>query len=186
MKHDFWQPRVGSLLNSKITQVFVQMYIVGSSECSTKPLSNKNTTCISTDSLHMLPEILTRISYNIPGLTFFQGLPAFKLKARLGYLIFIVCARGLHSYFVEDNLESKEYSEKWIVWFLNFWLTKFLLGWGVSGHVFQQTVSIPLGTDTLTVNCTSLLVDLILYSYEAEFIQKLIKEGNKYLSKQFN
>ena len=42
------------------------------------------------------------------------------------------------------------------------------------GRVFQQTVGIPMGT-----NCAPLLVDLFLYSYEADFIQGLLKKNKK-------
>ena len=48
-------------------------------------------------------------------------------------------------------------------------------------QVFQQTVGIPMGT-----NCAPLLADLFLYSYEAEFIQKLVREKNKTLAVAFN
>jgi hypothetical protein len=41
-------------------------------------------------------------------------------------------------------------------------------------HVFQQSVGIPLGT-----NCAPLLADLFLYSYEAEFVQRLLQDNNK-------
>ena len=37
----------------------------------------------------------------------------------------------------------------------------------------QQTVGIPMGT-----NCASLLADLFLHSYEAEFVQKLLRDNN--------
>ena len=50
------------------------------------------------------------------------------------------------------------------------------------GLVYQQTVGIPMGT-----NCAPLLADLFLYSYEAEFIQNLLKDKNKkHLAKFFN
>ena len=42
------------------------------------------------------------------------------------------------------------------------------------GKVFQQIVGIPRGT-----NCAPLLADLLLYSYEAEFIQSLLSTGKK-------
>jgi hypothetical protein len=45
------------------------------------------------------------------------------------------------------------------------------------GRVFQQTVSIPMGT-----NCAPLLADLFLYSYEADFIQGLLKKNEKKLA----
>ena len=49
------------------------------------------------------------------------------------------------------------------------------------GRVFQQTVGIPMGT-----NCAPLLADLFLYSYEADFIQGLLKKNEKKLSQSFN
>jgi len=42
------------------------------------------------------------------------------------------------------------------------------------GRVFQQTVGIPMCT-----NCAPLLADLFLYSYEADFIQGLLKKKRK-------
>ena len=48
-------------------------------------------------------------------------------------------------------------------------------------QVFQQSVGIPMGT-----NCAPLLADLFLYSYEAEFIQKLLREKKKSLAVTFN
>jgi hypothetical protein len=42
------------------------------------------------------------------------------------------------------------------------------------GRVFQQTVGIPMGT-----NCAPLLADLVLYSYEADFIQGILKKNEK-------
>jgi hypothetical protein len=51
----------------------------------------------------------------------------------------------------------------------------------VGGQVFHQFVGIPMGT-----NCAPLLADLFLYSYEAEFIQKLLHEKKKILAVTFN
>jgi hypothetical protein len=48
-------------------------------------------------------------------------------------------------------------------------------------QVFQQSVGIPMGT-----NCAPLLADLILYSYEAEFVQKLLQDNTKRLALSFN
>ena len=50
-----------------------------------------------------------------------------------------------------------------------------------SGVIFQQVIGIPMGT-----NCAPLLADLFLYSYEAEFIQTLIKSGKQHLAKSFH
>jgi hypothetical protein len=41
-------------------------------------------------------------------------------------------------------------------------------------QVFQQSVGIPMCT-----NCAPLLADLFLYSYEAEFVQKVLQDNNK-------
>jgi hypothetical protein len=49
------------------------------------------------------------------------------------------------------------------------------------GRVFQQTVGIHMGT-----NCAPLLTDLFLYSYEADFIQGLLKKNEKKLAGSFN
>jgi hypothetical protein len=48
------------------------------------------------------------------------------------------------------------------------------------GRVFQQTVGIPTGTNYV------LLVDLFLYSHEADFIQGLLKKNEKKLVRSFN
>jgi hypothetical protein len=47
-------------------------------------------------------------------------------------------------------------------------------------QVFQQCVGIRMGT-----NCAPLLVDVFLYSYEAEFVQKLLRDNNKKLAVSF-
>ena len=49
------------------------------------------------------------------------------------------------------------------------------------GRIFQQTVGIHMST-----NCAPLLSDLFLYSYEADFIQGLLKKNEKKLSRSFN
>ena len=49
------------------------------------------------------------------------------------------------------------------------------------GQLFRQMVAIRMGT-----NCAPLLADLFLYSYENEFLDKLIKEGKRKLARKFN
>ena len=49
------------------------------------------------------------------------------------------------------------------------------------GQLFRQMVGIPMGT-----NCAPLLANLFLYSYENEFLDKLIKEGKRKLARKFN
>ena len=46
---------------------------------------------------------------------------------------------------------------------------------------FQQAVGIPMGT-----NCAPLLADLFLYSYESEFLQKLVKDQKIHEARTFN
>ena len=48
-------------------------------------------------------------------------------------------------------------------------------------RVFQQTIGIPMSK-----NCANLLVDLFLYSYEANVIQGLRKKNEKKLARSFN
>ena len=48
------------------------------------------------------------------------------------------------------------------------------------GQLFRQMVSIPMGT-----HCAPSLTDLFLYSYENEFLDKLIKEGKRKLAGKF-
>ena len=45
------------------------------------------------------------------------------------------------------------------------------------GQLFRQMVGIPKGT-----NCAPLLADLFLYSYENDFLDKVIKEGERKLA----
>ena len=50
-----------------------------------------------------------------------------------------------------------------------------------AGKVLQQIVGIPMGT-----NCATLLADIFLYSYEAEFMLSLLSTGRKQLASRFN
>jgi hypothetical protein len=52
--------------------------------------------------------------------------------------------------------------------YLEFIIDNVFVSFG--GILFQQVVGIPMGT-----NCAPLLADLFLYSYESEFLQKLVK-----------
>jgi hypothetical protein len=47
--------------------------------------------------------------------------------------------------------------------------------------LFEQVVGIPMGT-----NCAPLLADLFLYSYESEFLQKLVKDKKIHEVRTFN
>ena len=49
------------------------------------------------------------------------------------------------------------------------------------GQLFRQVVGIPMG-----INRAPLLADLFLYSYENEFLDKLIKESKRKFARKFN
>ena len=59
---------------------------------------------------------------------------------------------------------------------LEFLIDKIFVFFG--GSVFQQIVGIPMGT-----NCAPLLTGLFIVSYEADFIQGLLKKNEKELSR---
>ena len=48
-------------------------------------------------------------------------------------------------------------------------------------RLFCQMIGIPTGT-----NCTPLLTDLFLYSYENEFLDNMIRGGHRRLARSFN
>ena len=83
-------------------------------------------------------------------------------------------------YFVKEHSDAKnKYTEEDIIKMLEFLVDNIFVVF--AGKVFQQIVGIPMGT-----NCASLLADIFLYSYEAEFIQSLLSAGKKRLASQFN
>jgi hypothetical protein len=83
-------------------------------------------------------------------------------------------------YVVKHHSDSPyKYSEADIKDMLSFLVDNFYVV--IGDQVFQQSVGIPMGT-----NCAPLLADLILYSYEAEFVQKLLQDNNKRLAMSFN
>jgi hypothetical protein len=85
---------------------------------------------------------------------------------------YLVLGRDI-SYFVKHHSDStKKFSEADIFNILEFLIDNTFAMFG--GRVFQQSVGIPLGT-----NCAPLLADLFLYSYEADFIQGLLKKNEK-------
>ena len=62
---------------------------------------------------------------------------------------------------------------------LEFLIDNIFVSFG--GALFQQIAGIPLGT-----NCTPLLADLFLYSYESEFLQYLVKDKKIHEAISFN
>jgi len=80
--------------------------------------------------------------------------------------------------FRSTNSKTK-YTEDDIVNMINFFIDNIFIEFG--GRIFQQTVFILMGT-----NCAPLLADLFLHSYEAEFVQGLLRKGEKKLAQFFN
>ena len=71
------------------------------------------------------------------------------------------------------------YSEEQVISMLEFLIDNIFVSFG--GTLFQQVVGIPMGT-----NCAPLLADLLLYSYESEFLQKLVKDKKIHEARAFN
>jgi len=85
----------------------------------------------------------------------------------------------LNAYFVKDYTNTKtKYTEDDIVNIINFLIDNIFIEFG--GRIFHQTLVIPMGT-----NCAPLLADLCLHSYEAEFVQELLRKGEKKLAQSF-
>jgi hypothetical protein len=118
--------------------------------------------------------------------TLYTTIPHEKLKSRLFFIIdncffnknvkrkysYLVISHQ-KQYFVKYHSDSThKYSEVEITKMLEFLIENIFVV--VGSQVFQQSVGIPMGA-----NCAFLLADLFLYSYEAEFIQKLLHEEKK-------
>ena len=125
--------------------------------------------------------------------TLYTTIPHDKLKSRLASIIrnsfifkngnrrykYLVLGHE-EAYFVKEHADSKnKYSEDDIIKILEFLVDNIFVVF--AGKVFQQIVGIPMGT-----NCAPLLVDIFLYSYEAEFRQSLLSTGRKQLASRFN
>jgi hypothetical protein len=75
--------------------------------------------------------------------------------------------------FVRQHSDSPyKYSEADIKGMLGFLVDNIYVVFG--DQVFQQSADIRMGT-----TCALLLADLILYSYEAKFVQRLLQDNNK-------
>ena len=84
------------------------------------------------------------------------------------------------TYFVRDQSDApQKYSDADVIKMLEYLIDNIFVDFG--GRIFQQTIGIPMG-----INCAPLLADLVLYSYEAEFVQSLLQAGKIHLAQQFN
>ena len=104
---------------------------------------------------------------------------AFKHKNEATQYTHIKVCRN-KSYFTSDPLNGhNKYTANDICKMIEFLVDNIYVRFG--GQLFRQMVGIPMGT-----NCAPLLADLFLYSYENEFLDKLIKEGKRKLARKFN
>ena len=84
------------------------------------------------------------------------------------------------NYFTNDHSDGdNKYIANGICKIIEFLVDNIYIRFG--GQLFQQTVGIPMGP-----NYVSLLADSFPYSYENEFLHKLIKEGKRKLARKFN
>ena len=115
--------------------------------------------------------------------TLYTTLPHDKLKTRLKETIHKAFShRNYSSKFVVSNKIRKGktcYSEEQVISMLEFLIDNIFVSFG--GILFQQVVGIPMGT-----NCAPLLAELFLYSYESEFLQKLVKDKKIHEARAFN
>jgi hypothetical protein len=90
-----------------------------------------------------------------------------------------VISHQKHDFVKYHSDYTHRYSEVETKKMLKFLINNILAVAGV--QVFQKSVGIAMGT-----NCAPFIVDLFLYSYEAEFIQKLLYEKKNSLAVAFN
>ena len=107
----------------------------------------------------------------------------YVLRQICGFLRVLQCPPPITLYYGHNIVESgikhhnqtnRELSHSTIYAICNVHTITYII---LGGHVFQQTV----GT-----SCAPLVADLFLYSYEADFIQRLLKKNEKKLAQSFN
>ena len=100
---------------------------------------------------------------------------AFKYRNGATRYTHIKVGRNIR-YFTSDPLNGdNKYTANDICKMIEFLVDNIYVGFG--GQLFRQMVGIPMET-----NCVPLLADLFFYSYENEFLDKLIKEGKRKLA----
>ena len=104
---------------------------------------------------------------------------AFKYKNGATRYTHIKVGRS-KSYFTSDPLNGdNKYTAIDICKVIEFLVDNIFVRFG--GQLFRQMDGIPMG-----INCAPLLADLFLYSFENEFLDKLIKEGKRKLARKFS
>ena len=123
--------------------------------------------------------------------TLYTTLPHDKLKTHLKETIHKAFSHrnygskcvvlGYNSTYFSNKIQKGKacYSEEQVISMLEFLTDNIFVSFG--GTLFQQVVGIPMGT-----NCAPLLADLFLYSYESEFLQKLVKDKKIHEARAFN
>ena len=118
--------------------------------------------------------------------TLYATIPHSKLKDKLRELVQLCFIKNngqrRYKYLVlgkHNSNSTKKFSETDIFNMLEFMIDNLFHVFG--GRLFQQTADIPMGT-----NCAPILADKFLYSYEADFIQGLLKKNEKKLVRSFN
>jgi hypothetical protein len=88
---------------------------------------------------------------------------------------------GYNSTYASNKIQKGKtcYSEEQVISMLEFLIDNIFVSFGEIP--FQQVVGIPMGT-----NYAPLLADLFLYSYESEFLQKLVKDKKMHEARAFN
>ena len=123
--------------------------------------------------------------------TLYTTLPHDELKTRLKETIhkafshrnygskFVVL--GYNSTYFSNKIQKGKicYSEEQVISMLEFLIDNIFVSFG--GTLFQQVVGILMGT-----SCAPLLADLFVYSYESEFLQKLVKDKKIHEARAFN
>ena len=103
---------------------------------------------------------------------------AFKYKNGATRYTHIKVGRN-KSYFTSDPLNGdNKYTANDICKMIEFLVNNI---YRFGGQLFRQTIGIPMGT-----NCAPLSANLFLYSYESEFLDKLVKEGKRKLARKFS
>jgi hypothetical protein len=88
---------------------------------------------------------------------------------------------GYNSTYFSNKIQKDKtcYSEEQVISMLEFLIDNMFVSFG--GTLFQQVAGIPMGT-----NCSPVLADLFLYSYESEFLQKLVKDKKIHEARAFH
>jgi hypothetical protein len=88
---------------------------------------------------------------------------------------------GYNSTYFAKTIQKGQtcYSEEQVISMLEFLIDNIFVSFGET--LLQQVVGIPMGT-----NCAPLLANFFVYSYESEFLQKLVRDKKIHEARAFN